>query len=53
MFIASTLFNAVHPGKVMPGKGGDIPSRKERKMAVERESGGSAILMAERGEVSE
>lgn len=31
MFIALILFNLVHPGKVMPGKEGDFPSRKARK----------------------
>lgn len=31
MFIALVLFNLVHPGKVMPGKESDFPSRKERK----------------------
>ncbi|PVH86488.1 hypothetical protein DL98DRAFT_557041 [Cadophora sp. DSE1049] len=40
MLIASTLFNVVHPGAVMPGKEGDMPSRKKRKMIGKRESGG-------------
>ncbi|KAH7412685.1 hypothetical protein BKA64DRAFT_770361 [Cadophora sp. MPI-SDFR-AT-0126] len=45
MLIGSTLFNVVHPGNVMPGKRGDMPSRKERKMVGKRGSGGSGILM--------
>ncbi|GAB7353858.1 hypothetical protein MBLNU459_g4219t3 [Dothideomycetes sp. NU459] len=31
MFVALVLLNIVHPGAVMPGKGYDIPGRKERK----------------------
>ena len=31
MFIALVLFNVIHPGKIMPGKESDFPSRKERK----------------------
>lgn len=31
MFVALVLFNVYHPGKLMPGKGSDFPSRKERK----------------------
>ena len=34
MFIALVLLNIVHPGKVMPGKESDFPSRKERKNMV-------------------
>jgi hypothetical protein len=29
MFFATLLFNIVHPGKYMPGKESDLPSRKE------------------------
>lgn len=32
MLIALALFNIIHPGRVMPGKQGDFPSRKERKL---------------------
>ncbi len=31
MFVALVLFNIVHPGRIMPGKECDFPSRKERK----------------------
>lgn len=31
MFLALVLFNLVHPGRIMPGKESDFPSRKERK----------------------
>lgn len=32
MFIAMALFNIEHPGRLMPGKDSNWPSRKERKM---------------------
>lgn len=31
MLVALVLFNVVHPGRIMPGKDGDLPSRKQRK----------------------
>lgn len=31
MFVALILLNAAHPGRVMKGKEGDIPGRKDRK----------------------
>jgi hypothetical protein len=31
MLIALVLLNAVHPGRIMPGKDSDMPSRKQRK----------------------
>ncbi|KAL8949545.1 MAG: hypothetical protein Q9222_004354 [Ikaeria aurantiellina] len=31
MLLALFIFNVVHPGRVMPGKESDFPSRKERK----------------------
>jgi len=31
MLFALVVFNVVHPGRVMPGKESDFPSRKERK----------------------
>ena len=40
MLIALALFNFVHPGKVMPGKGSDFPSRKERKNVVSSRNAG-------------
>lgn len=32
MYIAILLFNIVHPGKYMPGKESDLPSRKEVRL---------------------
>ncbi|KAH8698854.1 RTA1 like protein-domain-containing protein [Talaromyces proteolyticus] len=34
MLIALVTVNIIHPGRIMPGKGGDMPSRKERKDGV-------------------
>ena len=31
MLAALVLFNVVHPGRIMPGKDSDLPSRKQRK----------------------
>ncbi|KAH8813021.1 RTA1 like protein-domain-containing protein [Xylogone sp. PMI_703] len=31
MFLALFIFNVVHPGRIMPGKESDLPSRRERK----------------------
>lgn len=31
MFVALVLFNICHPGRIMPGKESDFPSRKARK----------------------
>jgi hypothetical protein len=31
MLLAFVMLNVVHPGRVMKGKEGDIPARKERK----------------------
>lgn len=31
MFVALALLNFVHPGRIMPGKESDMPSRKQRK----------------------
>ncbi|KAL5333718.1 RTA1 like protein-domain-containing protein [Aspergillus crustosus] len=31
MLVALVLLNVVHPGRIMPGKDSDMPSRKERK----------------------
>ena len=41
MLIALALFNVVHPGRIMPGKEGDFPSRKERKLMGKNGSGGA------------
>ncbi|QKD50565.2 RTA1 like protein-domain-containing protein [Fusarium oxysporum Fo47] len=32
MLIASCVLNIVHPGRVMPGKQGDLPNKAERKL---------------------
>ncbi|KAL8672070.1 MAG: hypothetical protein Q9168_003465 [Polycauliona sp. 1 TL-2023] len=32
MLLALVIFNVVHPGRIMPGKESDFPSRKERKV---------------------
>ena len=34
MLIALVALNVVHPGRLMPGKDSDMPSRKERKAGV-------------------
>ncbi len=34
MLLALVLLNVVHPGRIMPGKESDIPSRKSRKGGV-------------------
>jgi hypothetical protein len=31
MLLALVVLNFVHPGRIMPGRASDIPSRKERK----------------------
>ncbi|MCJ1467018.1 hypothetical protein MMC07_005640 [Pseudocyphellaria aurata] len=36
MLIALVLFNIYHPGRIMPGKESDFPSRKERKRLANR-----------------
>lgn len=33
MLICLVLFNVAHPGRIMPGKEGDLPSRKARRQA--------------------
>ena len=33
MLFALVLLNIVHPGRIMPGKESDFPSRKQRKAA--------------------
>ena len=32
MLVALVLFNIIHPGRIMPGKESDLPSRKARKL---------------------
>lgn len=52
MFIALVLLNVIHPGRIMPGKESDLPSRKERKAAKRYNKVGSleggASLMGDR-----
>jgi hypothetical protein len=43
MLIALVLFNIIHPGRVMPGKQGDFPSRKERKQLGKNGAGAGGI----------
>lgn len=31
MLCALVILNVIHPGRIMPGKASDLPSRKERK----------------------
>jgi hypothetical protein len=31
MLVALIAFNIIHPGAVMPGRAGNLPSRKERR----------------------
>lgn len=34
MLVAFVLLNVVHPGRIMPGKESDLPSRKDRKRGI-------------------
>ncbi|KAJ5908232.1 hypothetical protein N7495_000914 [Penicillium taxi] len=36
MFLALVMLNVMHPGRVMPGKNSDMPSRKERKNLLQK-----------------
>lgn len=38
MLIALVIYHVVHPGRIMPGKKSDFPSRKERKNYFKRVS---------------
>ncbi|KAI4147707.1 MAG: hypothetical protein L6R39_003031 [Caloplaca ligustica] len=44
MLIALVVYNAVHPGRIMPGKEGDFPSRRERKNYFKGDGLGSSSL---------
>ncbi|KAF2102283.1 hypothetical protein NA57DRAFT_64807 [Rhizodiscina lignyota] len=48
MWIAILLFNIMHPGRIMPGKESDLPSRKEykaeKKAAKAAKKAGKSIL---------
>ncbi|KAH7229874.1 hypothetical protein BKA60DRAFT_646233 [Fusarium oxysporum] len=47
MLIASCVFNIVHPGRVMPGKQGDLPNKAERKLhGITPEACGDRILLS-------
>jgi hypothetical protein len=32
MLCSLVILNVIHPGRIMPGKESDLPSRKERKV---------------------
>ncbi|KAJ4028957.1 hypothetical protein NW758_013834 [Fusarium oxysporum] len=47
MLIASCVFNIMHPGRVMPGKQGDLPNKAERKLhGITPEACGDRILLS-------
>jgi len=43
MFLALVVFNVIHPGRIMPGKESDFPSRKERKNYFKAGSPGNSL----------
>ncbi|KAL8827466.1 MAG: hypothetical protein Q9170_007006 [Blastenia crenularia] len=43
MLFALILFNVIHPGRIMPGKQSDFPSRKERKNYFTGNASGSSL----------
>jgi hypothetical protein len=45
MLIGSTLFNVVHPGRIMPGVAHDLPSRKDRKLRDSSKQRGNALSL--------
>ena len=45
MLVALVLFNVVHPGRIMPGKESDFPSRKERKLLKKNGTENSNITL--------
>ena len=47
MLLALVALNVVHPGRIMPGKKSDIPSRKERKAGVKSKGDGKSSPPAE------
>ena len=54
MFVALVLFNVVHPGRIMPGRDSDLPSRKERKkqyilVRADRSAGATELVHLEAG----
>ena len=42
MLTCLVLFNVIHPGRLMPGKESDFPSRKQRKAAGKNNKMGRA-----------
>lgn len=50
MFIALVLLNICHPGRIMPGKESDFPSRKVRK-AMGKTKRDNSVLPASNGGV--
>ncbi|KAL8685111.1 MAG: hypothetical protein Q9218_007973 [Villophora microphyllina] len=47
MLLALVVYNVVHPGRIMPGKESDFPSRKERKSYFKggNDSGNSSQIL--------
>lgn len=45
MFTALVIYNVIHPGRIMPGKKSDFPSRKERKNYFKRASSGNSFQL--------
>ena len=44
MLACLVLFNIFHPGRLMPGKESDFPSRKQRKAAGKNNTMGRAAM---------
>jgi hypothetical protein len=47
MLLALVALNIVHPGRIMPGKDSDMPSRKERKNGLRSKGKLDTHAMAE------
>ena len=45
MLLALILLNLVHPGRIMPGKESDLPSRRQRKAAGKNNVRGRAGIV--------
>ncbi|KAL9598624.1 MAG: hypothetical protein Q9219_004369 [cf. Caloplaca sp. 3 TL-2023] len=43
MLLALVIFNVIHPGRIMPGKESDFPSRKERKNYLKENTAGNSL----------
>lgn len=55
MLLALVALNVEHPGRIMPGKESDIPSRKERKKGVKSkwDAKGLPLAMKTTNQISE